>query len=245
MRNYMKDEDGCITPELFKKIFHEFIPYSIKLNWRGEPLINKGLPYMVKYAKDKGVHEVSFNTNGLLLNRENIYQLANAGLDWIIISVDGATKSTYEQIRRGGDFEKLVKNITLLNVVLVDFIKRPKIRLQICKQPLNEHEIETWRKMFKHFSNKLRVGHLFNPQGKSSITAIQPNSCMQPWQRMTIAWNGEMYPCPSDFLGKCKLGNLRNNTIWSAWHHPMMNYIRKQLKHGRVSFLCKDCSSYC
>ena len=247
MRNYLDGEEGCITPEIFKKILDEFVPYSLKLNWRGEPMINKGLPYMIQYAKRKGVHEVSFNTNGLLLNKENITQLVNAGLDWIIISVDGATKTTYEKIRVGGDFEKLVKNIILLNTIFGDIPNPPKIRLQICKQPLNEHEIPLWENFFRRFASQLRIGHLFNPQGKGLQIGKQPYSCKQPWQRMTVGWDGEMYVCPSDFLGKVKLGNVKDKSIYDAWHSMEMNYIRKSLSEGGRKHipLCSQCSSYC
>jgi len=246
MRNFIQDgEEGCVTPEIVKKILDEFVPYSVKFNWRGEPMLNKGLPYMIQYAKRKGVHEVSFNTNGLLLTPENITQLAHSGLDWIIISVDGATKATYEKIRTGGNFEKLVKNIILLNTVFSDIPNAPRIRLQICKQPLNEHEIPLWENFFRRFSSQLRVGRLFNPQGKGCQVVKQPKGCKQLWQRMTIGWNGDIHPCPSDFMGTCCLGNINDLSIYDAWHSEKMNYYRQMLRVGRNSLLCYKCSSYC
>jgi len=248
MRNWFESkEEGCITPELFKLILDQCVPYSIKLNWRGEPMLNKGLVYMIKYAKKKGVHEVSFNTNGLLLTQENTTQLANSGLDWLIISVDGATKATYEKIRIGGSFEKLVKNIMMADMIFSQVKNSPKIRLQICKQPLNEYEIKLWRFSFGRFADQLRIGRLFNPQGKGLQTVRQPKGCNQPWQRMTIAWNGDTYICPSDFLGKLKLGNVNDISIYDMWHSIEINDIRKSLsKNGRqYNYLCNSCSSYC
>jgi len=248
MRNWFESkEEGCITPELFKLILDQCVPYSIKLNWRGEPMLNKGLVYMIKYAKKKGVHEVSFNTNGLLLTQENITQLANSGLDWLIISVDGATKATYEKIRIGGSFEKLVKNIMMADMIFSQVKNSPKIRLQICKQPLNAHEIPLWRSFFRRFADQLRVGRLFNPQGKGSQDVEQPDTCYQPWQRMTIAWNGDIYPCPSDYLGSYKLGNINDTTIYEAWHSQAFNFLRTRLSScGRgMTPLCYNCSSYC
>ena len=114
MRDFMKEEIGYMDYGIYKDIFKkniEHLPYSIKLNWRGEPLLHPKIADMVAFAKDIGVHEVQLNTNGLLLTKELAIDLAEAGLDRIIISMDGFTKETYEKIRRGGDFYQLCDNL--------------------------------------------------------------------------------------------------------------------------------------
>jgi len=60
---------------------------------------------------------VIFTTNGTLLNREKIQRLVELHADIIIFSIDGATKETFEAIRRGTTFEKVVGNIRLLDQV--------------------------------------------------------------------------------------------------------------------------------
>ena len=71
---YMKDHfKGIMKMDLFKKIIDEAAAnntYSIKLSWRGEPLLNPYLVEMVKYAKLKGIKDVSFLTNAELLNEK-------------------------------------------------------------------------------------------------------------------------------------------------------------------------------
>ena len=44
---------------------------------------------------------VGFNTNATLLTRARAERLVVAGLDWLCISLDGATAATYESIRDG------------------------------------------------------------------------------------------------------------------------------------------------
>ena len=54
--------------ELFKKIIDEGVKKgvcSIKTQYRGEPLLDRRMPDMVRYAKKKGVMEIMFNTNSL------------------------------------------------------------------------------------------------------------------------------------------------------------------------------------
>jgi radical SAM protein with 4Fe4S-binding SPASM domain len=242
MREHMKDEVGFIDWKTFKSVFIGTRPISVKLNWRGEPLLHPDIAKLVEYAKSFS-DEVSFNTNGLLLTKELIKDLSDAGLDWLIISVDGATKYTYEKIRRGAKFDTLMSNIELLNRMNVKF----KVRLQICKQPDNENEIKLWKRTFMFLADSIRVGNRFDPQGKNGYKVRQPKSCPQPWQRLTVSWKGDIHPCPSDYLGKVNLGNVHDETVASVWNSMDMQHIRGFLREGgRQNFqLCRNCTSYC
>ena len=246
-RDFMKDEVGYMSLDLFKQIFKRQSPDSIKLNWRGEPLLNKNIVKMVRYAKEKGVTEVSLNTNGLLLNDSLLHSLAWAGLDWIIFSVDSVNPSVYEEIRIGGDYEKLVKNIIKTKLLYDSMSYAPKIRIQICKQPKNEHEIKAWKRAFGKYADKLRVGKLYDPQGKRGYKMSAPDSCTSLWQRLTIDWQGNICACPGDFLRKVNLGNLKDTGIREAWHSTPIQALRGALAtSGRGGVvLCESCTSYC
>jgi MoaA/NifB/PqqE/SkfB family radical SAM enzyme len=65
---------------------------------------------MVREAKAAGC-EVGFSTNGVLLDRELAEKLVAAGLDWISFSVDAAEAETYNRIRQGADFDRVLANI--------------------------------------------------------------------------------------------------------------------------------------
>ena len=247
MRDFMKKGIGHMSFETFKKILDDCTPYAVKLNWRGEPLMNKEICKMIAYAKQKGVLEVLMNTNGLLLNEDLIHGLADAGLDWIIFSVDGATSETYEKIRIDGNFEKLVKNVMLTSLIYSRMDESPSIRIQICKQPANEHEIEQWKNFFEPYADQLRIGKLYDPQSLKGYKIDQPKGCTQFWQRLVIDWNGYIYPCCGDFLGKAILGNINDTTIYDAWHSKALNGLRYVLRtRGRSCLsICEKCTSYC
>ena len=60
--------------------------------------------------------EVSINSNATHLNKmECLQKILDAGLDILIFSFDGGTKSTYEKMRPGrfkeNKFEKVLENI--------------------------------------------------------------------------------------------------------------------------------------
>lgn len=98
----------------FKKIIDD-IPYLKKLSivGAGEPVMNPHLFDMVGYAKSKGI-SVGFATNGMLLTEEICKKIFSSRADWLNISLDSPRKETYEKIRKGADFDKVLENIRRL-----------------------------------------------------------------------------------------------------------------------------------
>ena len=90
---YMKENvKGIMKMDLYKKIVDEAAAnntFSIKLSWRGEPMLHPKLMEMIKYAKNKGIKHVAFLTNAELLTKKKCYELLESGCDWISISADG------------------------------------------------------------------------------------------------------------------------------------------------------------
>jgi MoaA/NifB/PqqE/SkfB family radical SAM enzyme len=73
----------------------------------GEPLLNRELPQMMRYLKQRDVG-VLFNSNGTLLTPAWQEDLVQSGLDEFRCSIDGATAATYAHIR-GADLLHKVK----------------------------------------------------------------------------------------------------------------------------------------
>ena len=90
---YMPDElKGLMKWELYTRIIDEAKElgvYSVKLSWRGEPLLNTRVVDMVRYAKGKGIKEVAFLTNAEFLDKKMAEELVDSGLDWLSVSADG------------------------------------------------------------------------------------------------------------------------------------------------------------
>jgi len=103
-REYIITPDKVMHEDLYKRLIQETVSLnvpSIKLNWRGEPLLNPKLGKMIEYAKEQGILEVLINTNAVSLTEEKAEELIESGLDVIIYSFDGGTKKTYEKMRPG------------------------------------------------------------------------------------------------------------------------------------------------
>src|ERR1700730_14323176 len=103
---------AVMNPAVFRRVLTQLSGrrYSLCLNQLGEPLLNKHVVDYVKWAKADG-HQVGFYTNGTLLDQSLADRQLDAGLDYIVFSIDGATKETFESIRLGAKFEPTIKNI--------------------------------------------------------------------------------------------------------------------------------------
>src|SRR6059058_2963721 len=85
----------------------------VELQGLGEPMMHPRFFDMVAYASDKGI-KVSTNSNLTLLNVRRAEQCVRSGLEWLHVSIDGATPETYERIRARSRFERVVGNLAML-----------------------------------------------------------------------------------------------------------------------------------
>ena len=67
------------------------------MGWR--TLLRKDLVDLIKIAKENGVVDAMFHTNGLSSTEKIAKNLIDTGLDKIIFSVDSPDKKTYEAMR--------------------------------------------------------------------------------------------------------------------------------------------------
>lgn len=103
--------EGAMCFHTFRTIVDELPELEkITLQGLGEPLLAPDLFRMIEYAAARGVR-MGFNTNGTFLDGARGERLIRAGLDWLHVSVDGATAATYESIRDGSDFERVARNV--------------------------------------------------------------------------------------------------------------------------------------
>ena len=78
--------------ETFQKVIRENKQLiKIKLQGMGEPLVNKHLFDMIRFAKEYGIG-TEIISNGSLLNEKNINFLLDNKLSKLTVSIDGATK---------------------------------------------------------------------------------------------------------------------------------------------------------
>jgi radical SAM protein with 4Fe4S-binding SPASM domain len=114
---------------------------QVVLQGLGEPLLAPSIVEMVRFAKDRGA-DVGFNCNGTLLTTTMAERLVDAGLDWLALSLDGATAETYESIRDGASFERVVAGIRRIVAARASRgLDRPRLRLVFVAMRRNVAEL--------------------------------------------------------------------------------------------------------
>ncbi len=77
----------------------------------GEPLTRKDFFQVARYAADRGLY-VSLASNGTLLTKENVQKLKEAKVNYVDISIDGATAKTHDDFRGvPGAFERAIAGL--------------------------------------------------------------------------------------------------------------------------------------
>ncbi len=234
---------GNMEISLFKHIIDQFDERSrlwgLKLSYRGEPLLNKDVPDMVKYAKEHGVLDIYFNTNGMLLDEQMCRRLLEARLDRISISIDGTTASEYEGVRIGANFDTLIRNLETLIQLRKEYdVTYPKIRIQTVKFP--QTDAEAYKNRWLSYADEIAMVD-YKDESVRNKELRGDWACPQLWQRMTIEWDGTVLGCNNDDPRNINLGNARERSIHDCWHDEDLMRIRRLHMQGK-SHEVDDCN---
>jgi radical SAM protein with 4Fe4S-binding SPASM domain len=113
----------------------------VDLTGIGEALMNRGFFKALKLLKSRGLY-VTLNDNFTMMTEEAARRIVELGVDQIFLSLDGATKQTYEQIRVGANFEKVVGNARrLVEIKRQMGKKRPEVKVNAVVSAGNYREI--------------------------------------------------------------------------------------------------------
>lgn len=129
-----------LTPEKFERILDE-APDTTKISLVGigESFMNKKIFDLIRMAKKRGL-EIGTTSNGTVLNDRILGEILDCGLDWLNFSIDGATKETYEKMRPGATFEKVLANITRISNA-VENRQKPVLSIWFLSNSGNIHEL--------------------------------------------------------------------------------------------------------
>lgn len=133
---------GDMSVDFFRKLLEEqYGLLEIKLQGIGEPLLQRDDFFeMIKIARAEHIW-VRTTTNASLLHLNgNIKKLVDADPNEIQVSIDGATKETFEKIRVGGKFEQVIANAQALNAYCDEKNVR-KTKMWVVAQKDNAHEL--------------------------------------------------------------------------------------------------------
>ena len=240
------------------EFFKEIIDYSvkkgtraIKLNYINEPLIRNDLIKFIDYAKLKGILDIYFSTNGILLKKEFSKKLIESGLTRIQISIDAYTQDTYNKVRPGGDLNKIIENVnSFLSLKKELNADTPLVRVNFVKTELNEHELDTFVELWKDKVDMIGIQEFVKPTKvthsiKSKKTIKKKNfKCSFPFKQLVINNEKDVLPCCTFWGEELKLQKINKpEDLLDAWQSEKMRYIRQKHLEGKYQEIpqCKNC----
>jgi radical SAM protein with 4Fe4S-binding SPASM domain len=252
-----KDYSHGFSPlsiETYNKVLAEAKRYdcpSISFHNNDEPLLIRDLETRIKLAKEAGFFDIIVVTNATLLTRERTRKLLKSGVTKMNFSVDGWNEESYEQVRRGGDFNTVLRNVEYF----LEEKRRANLRLPITRATcvLNKFTYKDIDKFREFWGRRVDMVEFQNFQAIRGYTeSLKPDGalvnkgfvCNAPWQQVVIRANGDVLPCCSFYGVELVVGNIKNSSIYEIWHSNEMKRIRGELSNNNFSFspLCKTCS---
>ncbi len=246
--------------DLFTKIANDMANFPkkvkvLRLYKDGEPLLNKRLPDMVRYARDVGAAErIDTTTNASLLTKEKGRALVSAGLDRINISIYGTTNEHYSNFSGVKlEFERVLENVR-------DFYEIRggcEMLVKINGDTLTPHEKEIFLKIFGDYTDKIYIEHTMSCWPEFELRGVEVNHekglygqnikeidvCPYPFYGMAINSDGEVSICFLDWARKLTIGNVNQRSVSEIWTgKEMRSYQKMFLENKRKSHpVCGGC----
>lgn len=241
-----KVNTGYMNFELYKKVVDEIagkVP-SLRLSLRGESTFHPKFTECITYAREKGIKEVSFLTNGSQLNRENFIRIMKAGATWITLSIDGL-KEEYERIRKPLKFEETLNRIKEIKRIKEEYqTHQPVIKIQGI-WPSIRNNPEAFYNTFAPYVDFIAFNPLIdfhrNPDDK---LFIEDYYCPMLYQRLVIGSDGQVMMCSNDENNLHVIGNVNTQSVFDIWHGEELNRIRelhKKPQGYREVDICRLC----
>ena len=225
---------------------------SVKYNYLGEPLMNKNIVEMIKYAKLAGVLDVMFNTNAVLLNEKISRALIESGLDKLFFSFDSPDPERYESIRIGAKYDQVLNNIKNFMRIREEMGEiKPFTRVSMVLMQENQQEWEDYQRLFEPIVDAVAYVDYLDHAGQSNPekTVVSLGSrtskfcCPQLWQRMFIHPDGIVTPCCIDSARELVMGNIHELSAVEIWQGEAYQELRKQHSKGNYQKIstCARC----
>lgn len=224
----------------------------IRMSGGGEPMLHPKAVELMEYAKKVGA-KIGLITNGSLFNEKNSKQLLNARVDMIEFSVDAADPDTYAKVRKGLNWDVLLKNVRRM-VELRDKLKSPT---KIIASGVNQLGVDIdvvarfWEPIVDNFQKrKYLTWGINDPLKSADATPYLPPEEMIPcpfiFERLNIDSRGKVMVCGFDIAAVTNMGNVHDKSIREIWHGEGFEYYRQKhlSQKGDDIEMCKNCPDW-
>ena len=137
-------KDKHLTPGRFKEVLDKLRHITVaEFIGDGEPLMNPDWNKLIEIASGKGI-KTQFNTNGMLVTKEDVNFWKKHKVIEVGISLDTANPETFERLRPGAKFDRVIKTckmiseaglkLQLSNILFAESVPNLPDYIDLCKE---------------------------------------------------------------------------------------------------------------
>jgi len=139
---------------VLERVQAELVPYAQNfcISSFGEPLLYPDIGRLLEVARRFPRLELGMFTNLLLVDEDWARQIVDSRVAYLNVSIDGATCKTYEKVRRGGKWKRLIEALQTLNRIKRERrSRRPILSLAVVGLTVNIHEMPLFIEFAKRY----------------------------------------------------------------------------------------------
>lgn len=234
---------------------------TLCLMLQNEPLLDRKLPDRVQFARKILGPDIRIM---IVTNAEPLIplvadRLSANGIDHVSVSIDAVSEKTFEQIRQGLSFHRVVNNTLELisslgpNRVSVKFLRQREnegeefafasyweqrgVRVTFCELTNRAGTLENYERI------KKRRPDLWKKLVHPALNRLIP-ACPLPFTSLNILSDGRVISCSEDWGPRDTIGDLSRQTLKEVWNGEKINHYRHLLWTHRTaeSLVCAGCN---
>ena len=260
---YIDRKKGLMNFEQFKIIADKISPFCklLFLHLWGEPMLNKDIFKMIEYAS--AFARTNISTNGQAMTVEKAEKLILSSATDIIFSIDGVTQEVYEKYRVGGDVEKAIEALKMVQHFNLKYGNKAHIIPQFIVMRHNQHEMSEFQKLCESLQllPSFKSPYIRNQRDQFTVSDhprfVRPNfpdikslrgamrECGSVRNVFNILLDGSVVPCCHDYGKFTFFGNIYEQDVMEIWESDKFRNFRWSVLSGNAPQFCIDkCMSY-
>ena len=169
---------GDMSLETFKNILPLMDNLDrVTLQASGEPFMNRNFIEMLRLTAQRN-NGIVFATNGTIMSEKYAEELVHNRVQQVLVSLDAATRQTYEKIRIGSKWEHVLKNIQIMIDTRTRLNSaRPDITMEFVLMRSNVEELPEFVRLAHRFGIKfvgIRHVWVFGESTKNETMFLYP-----------------------------------------------------------------------
>jgi MoaA/NifB/PqqE/SkfB family radical SAM enzyme len=269
---------GVMSDELFEKALADYADFTAAaerhVNFTplvGDPLVDPKIIQRVRRCKEIGA-DVTFFTNGILLNRIDVEALLATEVDRIYISTAPFDKESHERLyRTQGKYEELLAGVQKLlqarnrrnATTRVNLMFRSDVPLHLIKAMpdfqrcilpnLRAKEVKNLYAQVRGFDSwggQIQPADLPPGMGMAQAPKLKRRPCVWTFNLM-VMYDGLVRACSCRFTGTERVstdgllvGDLRNQTLAEIWKGDAIKALHRSFESGKLHDVCRSCTMY-